>query len=118
MILHGNNLIVQADGTAIALSKSCIVDVKSEKHEVAVHAAGDWKAYIPGRKSWSVQTTHLVTAVRDMLLRVGETYTLTLRVDDADTISGTAICTAAKITATRGNLIQGSFTFEGGGALS
>ncbi|MBR2254116.1 MAG: hypothetical protein IJ895_06880 [Prevotella sp.] len=59
------------------------------------------------------------TVVKNMLQRVGQTYTLRMQVDGngIDTLSGSAICTHAKITATKGNLMQGSFTFEGDGPL-
>lgn len=59
------------------------------------------------------------TVVKNMLQRVGQTYTLRMQVDGngIDTLSGSANCTHAKITATKGNLIQGSFTFEGTGPL-
>lgn len=59
------------------------------------------------------------TAVADMLVRVGKTYTLDVSVAGYpdDTLSGTAICTQCRVTATRGSLAQGSFTWQGTGPL-
>lgn len=126
MKLKGNNLIISADGAAIAASKSCTVEVSGDTVETSNAASGKWKNFIPSYLSWKVSTTHLVpytsasdTPIKEMLARVGKTFTLTLSVNDlsSDTVSGSAICTDCKITATRGNLVQGSFTFKGSGSL-
>ncbi len=61
----------------------------------------------------------LDTPIKTMLQKVGQTFTLQLMLDGygSDTLHGTAICKSARVTATRGNLIQGSFRFEGTGPL-
>ena len=59
------------------------------------------------------------TPLRDFCLKVGNVYTLRAQTAGLpyDSLTGTAICRSAKIQATRGNLITGSFTFEGTGGL-
>lgn len=120
----GNDLIVLANGQPLAASKSCGIDVSVETKEVALAGTGTFKHYIAGRKSWSVTTNHLVgdsARVADLLARVGQVFTLSWRMrtdtEEADRMEGSAICAQCKITATRGNLIQGSFTWKGTGAI-
>ena len=120
----GNDLIVLEDGRPLAASKSCSIDVSMETQEVALAGSGSSKSYIAGRKSWTVTTNHLVgegTKINDLLNKVGRVFTLTwqMRADTegAGRMGGKAICTQCKITATRGNLIQGSFTWKGTGDL-
>lgn len=58
--------------------------------------------------------------VKQFLLRVGSTVTLAMQIDNAGTdyLSGQALCTATTMTATQGNLLQGSITWKGSGPLS
>lgn len=59
------------------------------------------------------------TPLRDTLLSVGETYNIAVQVDGfpTDRLTGKAICQKAAVTASLGNLTQGSFKFKGTGAL-
>lgn len=120
----GNDLIISADGAALAASKSCSIDMEVDTKEVALAGAGSSKSYIAGRASWSITTNHLVGdtgKVEDMLRRVGKVFELSVNMrsvpPDAESMRGMAICTQCKITATRGSLIQGSFTWKGTGPL-
>lgn len=127
MILHGNDLIISStDGTALAASKSCTISVEAEQIETSDPDQGDWRNYLTGRKSWTLTTNHLVkastdsgTPLKDMIGETGKTYKLTFsnRKNGKDTVSGTAIIKSVKITATRGNLAQGSFSWQGNGKL-
>lgn len=126
MILQGNDVIILADGAAIAGSKSCTITIKGDTIEVSGPNQGIYREYISSRKDWEITTNHLVkadttadTPIKAMAARVGIAYTIKVQVRefDDDTLTGTAICTQCKITATRGNLLQGSFTFTGTGAL-
>ena len=67
------------------------------------------------RLSWQVSTNTLVLAMGSNMLRRGQTYFLTLKDagNSSDIISGSAICTAAQIVATKGSLAQGNFQFLG-----
>ena len=83
MILHGRNLIIKADGVAIAASKSCTVNIDAEIIKVSSPDDGEWEHSITGLKSWDVQTSHLVTDIisgRDM---VGTKVQLDIQAFDA-----------------------------------
>ena len=58
--------------------------------------------------------------VKDMLLTTGNSFTLQMQVDGLcrDRLSGTAICKQAKVQATKGNLMTGSFSWVGSGPLT
>lgn len=126
-MIHGNNILIYegATPTVIAASKSCDIDYSADTIEVSSPPElatddGTHHMYIVGRRGWKVSMSYLVTNFTSGLLRVGNTYTLTIgqRTDTTDRLTGAAICTQCKITATRGNLVQGSFQFQGTGALT
>ena len=120
--MNGNYILLYLDGVAIASVKSNTIKSKADTIETASATTGEWKTYIAGRKEWQMTTSYLVvadTGVRD-LLKVGTTYTIKVKgrnSADATGVQGTAILTACDITATRGNLVQGSFQFVGCGEL-
>lgn len=62
----------------------------------------------------------LATPVKTFLQKAGQLFTLQLLLDGFgnDYLTGTAICKSAKITATKSNLLQGSFVWEGSGPLT
>lgn len=123
MAILGNNILIYRNGTAIAGTVSNEIQSGAELIEISSPTSGQWKEYIAGRKSWSINVSYLVLAyngVRD-LLNVGTTYTLKFRgrnSSDATGVQGTAILKSCKITATKGNLVQGSFTFQGTSSLT
>ena len=121
--IKGNDLLIY-DGTyIIATSKSCEVDIQGEVKEVSSPSSGEYREFIPGRKTWNVLVNYLIdttSTVKGRMLKVGQTITLSMKVRNngtIDTLTGQAICTECKITATRGALLQGSFTFQGSGPL-
>ena len=105
-------------GKAVAASKSCTVETNCETKEAGMSGTGSWKRYITGRKSWQVSVSYSAT-IKSLLGKVGTTVSLSwkMRDDEADTMSGDAILTSCKISGTRGNLVQGSFSFKGTGEL-
>lgn len=123
MAILGNNILIYRNGTAIAGTVSNEIQSGAELIEISSPTSGQWKEYIAGRKNWSINVSYLVLAyngVRD-LLNVGTTYTLKFRgrnSSDATGVQGTAILKSCKITATKGNIVQGSFQFTGTGTLS
>ena len=135
MALNGNIILVQLDGHTIAGTKTTEIQVDSELIEIASASQGAYREFIVGRKQWQVTVNYLLmyatyqtmftypnAALTDALL-VGNSYTLKFKnranhFDQPITLKGTAILRTCKITATRGNLIQGTFTFVGNGALS
>lgn len=118
----GNDLIVKVGGTAVAASKSCTIQESCETKEAGMKGSGKWKQYIPGRKGWEVSTSFLVgevTTIKSLMSQTGTKVSLSwqMRDDEKDTMSGEAIVTVCKISGTRGNLVQGSFTFKGTGEM-
>jgi hypothetical protein len=80
MILHGRNIVLLANGTAIAASKSCTLDVDAEVIKVSDPNDGQWEHAIAGRKSWKASCNHLVTDIIDPLAMIGTTVTLRMQV--------------------------------------
>ena len=129
---NGNNIIVKADGVAIAGCKTTEIEVGGEMIEVSSSSATekDWKHYIGGRRSWSFQTGYLVmsgsalsvsggSGLRD-LLQVDSKYEIVVmnRAVAGDRVSGRALLKQCKISAVRGSLVSGSFSFVGDGPLT
>ena len=75
-IIHGRNLIIMADGTAIAAARSCDVTMTSESIEISTPLSGVYKEYIAGRRGWNVTTNQLVTNAVDSLKMAGKIVTL------------------------------------------
>ena len=133
MILQGKNLIVKANDEVIAAAKSCTLNIDCEIIKVSSPTDGQWEHIIAGMKSWSVSTTHLLKMERMIdrplhgyLDPIGQSFTLQLELNDitiegfhvTETLTGSAICKSSQITATKGNLAQGSFKFQGNGPLT
>lgn len=133
MILQGKNLIVKANGEVIAAAKSCTLNIDCEIIKVSSPTDGQWEHIIAGMKSWSVSTTHLLKMERMIdrplhgyLDPIGQSFTLQLELNDitiegfpvTEILTGSAICRSSQITATKSNLMQGSFKFQGNGPLT
>ena len=123
MAINGNNIIITVGGNAIAGTKSNEIQSDCETIEITTSTNQDWKAYIAGRKTWSFNVSFLVLADSNVrrLLSVGSKYTIIIKGRNAaaaDQVTGSAIMTACKVSATRGTLAQGSFSFQGTGPLS
>lgn len=119
MILHGRKIVIKkGDGTAIAACKSCDIDISCDTIETASRTSSEFREFIKGRTTWSVTMSYLVTSLKQANL-LGQTLTLLISNSDdpTDKLTGKAICTKCKITATTGSLVQGSFAFQGSGDL-
>jgi len=82
-ILHGNNLVIKANGELLALGKSCTVDVQANTIPVSGPTTGQWEDNIPGRKGWEVTCSHLMynrgaTKPLDRMDMVGQIVELSL----------------------------------------
>lgn len=86
-VLKGKDLIIMADGVALAAAKSCDIEVNCEAIPVSSPTSGDWEDSIPGRKSWKVTTNHLVMSAASMLLKASQIVTLRMKVADGDALS-------------------------------
>ena len=120
---QGKDLLILLNDVAIANSKSCDINVGYEVLETSSPDDGYTKHFIPGRMSWKVTTSYLVeaegTPIKSLLSLPGKFFTIKVksRALSDDVVTGPALCTDCKITGTKGNLTQGSFTFQGTGAL-
>ena len=111
------------NGQAIAGTKSDEIQVDSETIEIASATDQDWVHVLAGRKSWSLNVGWLVMANQDVrkVLLAGSVVTIKIKgrgESDASGLQGSAILKTVKVTATRGNLAQGSFAFIGNGPLT
>ena len=121
MAVLGNNLLIYSDGTLIAGTKSNDVVTECDLIGVSSPSAAEWKEFRAGRKGWSVTVNFLLALNTDVsaLLTVGNSYTLHFFGGGTTLgVYGDAICTTCRITATCGNLVQGSFRFVGNGELT
>lgn len=120
MAVVGNNIIVYRGGVAIAGTRSNEVGASADMIETASPTSGEWRSYRAGRKEWSVSVGYLVgseAGVAD-LLTIGTEYTLAFKGGSDAGVTGTAILTECRISATIGTLVTGSFSFRGNGALA
>lgn len=121
MAQNGNRIIIYRDGSIIAGTHTDEIQTEVEEIEVSSPTSGQWKEHVTGRKGWHVTTNYLLmadSALRDAL-SIGTQYTLVVRNRAGSvTMSGTATLRSCKITAQKGSLMQGTFTFTGNGALS
>lgn len=121
MALNGNIFVVSLGNEPIAGAKSDDIEVSCDTIEVASPSQSDFREFIAGRKDWSVNTNYLVQSSSDLqkVLNVGTTYSIQFRHESwYDYLQGSAILTKCIIRATEGNLVQGSFSFKGTGALT
>ena len=133
MALKGKIIIVQLNGHTIAGTKTTEIQVDSELIEIASATQGAYREYLTGRKQWQVTVNYLLmsatypevksypnAALTDPLF-VGNQYTLKFMNRGVgyqpSGMTGSAILRTCRIVATRGKLIQGTFTFVGNGAL-
>ena len=136
MVIKGKDVlifkVVTVNGTEqnqnIAAAKSCDISVDSDSIEVSGPTSGQWREYIAGRKTWTVMLNYLLKNDTDHFLEVGNIIKIrvSVRGDSSGngtitprySLSGMALCRTCKATATYGNLVQGSFVFQGTGALT
>ena len=106
----------------IGCTKSHEIHYEGDMQEVSSPSSGSAKEYMPGRTGWIINTNYLVlqdSQVRDILM-VGQKFKLSFCPRNAQSsgVTGEAYMKVCKITATRGNLIQGTFQFQGTGPLT
>lgn len=124
--MNGNTILIYRGSTVVAATSlegvtSHTVDSDCETIEKASAEQQDFKEYVAGRKGWSIDVSYLVLSAAGIAdpLTVGTTYYLVNRDRAGSTkIVGQAILQQCKQTYTRGNLVSGSFRFQGTGALT
>lgn len=116
MILGKNMIIYEGNpAVAIAACRSCSIVCRADTDEVSSPDFGNDRSYKAGRISWEVTANTFVLAMKNYMLRKGQTYFLTLKdsTNVSDFMSGSAICTDVQIVAQKGNLVQGTLQFIG-----
>lgn len=117
-VIHGRDIQIFNDsGTAlIAAAKSCTIHRQCQALGVASPTDGQNEHYIAGRKSWSIDLSHLITT-DGVTLDEGTTYSIRVLIGSGMTWVGTALCTQCDIQGTQGNLGTGSIKLLGSGPL-
>ena len=130
MAKNGNIFIVLiSNGTSyvpMACCKGNDIELRCGTMEVASPTQGSFREFIADRKEWSFSTTYLISADNtDQWARLGDIIQVGNTVpimwknrQTQEMLVGNAIVTACKITATKGSLCVGSFSFQGTGALA
>lgn len=122
-IIHGRNLLIYADGVAVAAARSCRITMDFDTIEMAGVESGTYKYYVTAMSSWSIQVDKLVSNVRSIFEEVGTMVSLSFVVRDeygnlmGDRMQGAGFMKSANISATVGSLTTGNITFQGSGEL-
>lgn len=115
--MNGNEIIILVNGVAIWGTKSDEIQVGCETIPISLPSSGDWTSAIAGRKSWATTVGFLVSGtpqIYSAVDMVGTNVIMRIKYRTGTVwLEGTAICTTFKVTATKGNLVQGSFSFQG-----
>ena len=116
--MTGKDIYILLNDTPIAATRSDEIQTQCEAVEVSGPTTGQWRQFIAGQKQWGFTTNALVFTATNLadLLMAGEEYAITI-VSGNTALTGTALCTEAKLTATVGNLCQGGWSFIGSGEL-
>ena len=121
MAKNGNDIIISLNGTAIAAVRSSSVKSNCGLEEIASPETGTWRKYKAGRKEWSFSVNYLLLSEAGLkdLLSNGTTYTIAIyERGSSHKLTGSAIMTECEQRYTRGNLVQGTFSFKGTNALT
>ena len=147
-VLKGKDLIIMADGVAFAAAKSCDIEVNCDVIPVSSpgyvsNVTITQQSYTPTSSSkyywdttrkkfvvsngatlnpkyylsWSGGYDYMNPEMR-LFSYSGDYLTVANGELVKEILEGSAICKTAKVTATVGNLAQGSMVFQGKGALS
>ena len=116
-MMNGKEIIILKDGQAIAATKSDEIQVGCETIPISSPSKGAWTAAVAGRKSWAITVGFLIANVENVfssINMVGNKFELAIQHSSGSNYMwGYAICTTFKVTATKSNLVQGSFAFQG-----
>ena len=114
--MNGNKIILTKDGVAVGALVSHDVQTEGELIEVAGASQGAFREFIPDRKTWVMTATCLVisSAIFANLLQAGNTFSLKSTDRQLENnVHGLARLEECRVTAQRGNLVQGFFRFKG-----
>lgn len=114
--MNGNKIILTKDGVAVGALVSHDVQTEGELIEVAGASQGDFREFIPDRKTWVMTATCLVisSTIFANMLQAGNTFSLKSTDRQLENnVHGLARLEECRVTAQRGNLVQGFFRFKG-----
>ena len=127
MKIKGNDIlikqVVNGNEQFLAASNSCDIELNCDMKPVSSPSSGEYMDYKAGRKTWVVRLNYLVDTTGTALLsqkNIGNKYYLRMYVrnnSSIDKLEGYAFLQQAHVTATRGNLLTGSWVFQGTGNL-
>lgn len=113
---------VQQEWVPFACTRSHEIGVDADELEVSGPRSSKWREFLAGREDWTVRFGYLVLANSQLkdALKVGNTYRVCLKergTDNSAGLEGEGFIRSCVITATDGNIVQGSFSIRGSGPL-
>lgn len=123
--LKGKDIMVFAEGKAVAVAKDCTIKIDYDLIEVSSPTSSKAKEFIPGRYTWEVDVNGLVPVdgFSTFMLRAGRELTMSIgKVDSrnhltTDGLRGRAICPTTMVSASLGSLAKSQLKLQGTGAL-
>lgn len=129
MAINGNNIIVFTSSdngsswTAVAGTKVDKIHVDGELIEVSSPNVSDWREYVAGRKTWSITTSWLLSAVADIRKVLLTATKVKIRIgartfSSSTGLEGFAFVKTCDCEAPKNGISHGQFVFQGTGALT
>ena len=123
-MIHGEDLILAINGTALAASKSCSLSKKQSFIDVSNPTDGRWEACVPKTLSWSMSSDCLLATMDayktlDAAWKAGTALTIRFfntEYDENET--GTAYIDNLDLQCAKGNLAKMSISLKGSGPIT
>jgi len=127
-VYNGTTIGVYVDGTLVANSTGCTLDISADMIEVTSKDSSGNRQIIPGTRSWTVSgdfldsTSDVNYDIDDFITLVNNRTLVAVRVDDAGTsqrkYTGSGYLSSVSGNFPMEDVATGSFTIEGTGALT
>jgi len=123
-MIHGENLILAINGTALAASKTCSLSKSSSFIEVASPTDGAWESFVPTKKGWSMSSDCLLATMDayktlDAAWKAGTALTIRFfNTEYNENETGTVYIEKLSLSASKGNLAKMAVSLKGSGPLS
>lgn len=122
--MHGKNLILYLQGTPVAASKTCTLDLQTSLLSVSSPFDGTHEAYVADRQGWTVQTDCLLIDP-EQLVAIYQIYQarqpIGITVQDTEEVAtfvGTAFIERLQVTGSIKQIATLSISLRGTGLLS
>lgn len=124
MIIH--DLYMTANGYALAACKSAELTIKHDLVEIIPDEDWQWRDYVDGKITWSVNCSGLVTAEvpavevasTDILLMKGQTIDIIFMLGNGRQVGGRALIESIRLASQVGNVATYATALKGCGKLS